>query len=283
MATIISARPERAAQHLNPLALARSLWQRRDLIRQFTRREIVGRYKGSVLGLLWSFVNPLVLLLIYTFVFGLIFQARWPGAADGDLSSFALLIFCGMTAFSVFSESVTRAAGLIVGVPNYVKKVVFPLEILPVCLLGSALFHGGVSLLILLLANLLLNGALPWTVVLLPLVALPLVFLSLGMAWFLASVGVFLRDTSYAIAPIMQVLFFATPIFYPIEAIPPVLRPLLAINPLAAVAENFRRVLLWGQAPDWPALAGWTLASAAVMLAGYAWFMQTKRAFADVI
>lgn len=283
MTTIISARPERAARYLNPLALARALWRRRDLIRQFTRREIVGRYKGSFLGLFWSFANPLVLLLTYTLVFGLIFRPRWPDAGDGSLGSFALVIFCGLIAFNIFSESVTRAASLITSVPNYVKKVVFPLEILPVSLLGSALFHALASLLILLIANLLLTGTLHWTLVALPLVALPLIFLSLGLAWFLASLGVFIRDTNYAVAPLVQVLFFATPIFYPLEAIPPRLRPIIALNPLTVIAENFRRVILWGTLPDWPALAIWLLVTGVLMLAGYAWFMRTRPAFADVI
>src|SRR3954463_7652271 len=145
MATLINARSESAPRYLNPIKMARSFWHHRNLILQFTRREIEGRYRASFLGLFWSFINPLVLLLIYTFVFGVVFKARWPNAKTGSLSEFAITLFCGLIAFNIFSECVGRAATLVVGVPNYVKKVVFPLEILPISALGAALFHAGIS------------------------------------------------------------------------------------------------------------------------------------------
>jgi lipopolysaccharide transport system permease protein len=283
MATLITARSEGVGQYLNPVAMARNLWRHRDLIRQFTRREVEGRYRGSFLGLFWSFINPLALLLIYTFVFGVVFQARWPNLKNNNLGEFALVLFCGLTAFNIFSECVSRAAGLIVAVPNYVKKVVFPLEILPISVLGSALFHGLVSLSILLVANLLISGTLHWTLLLLPLIMLPLVFLSMGLAWFLASMGVFIRDISYAVALAVQVLLFATPIFYSIDNIPARLQPIIRLNPLASIVEHFRRVILWGLTPSWPELALWLAATGALMLLGYTWFMKTKKAFADVI
>ena len=127
--------------YLNPIGLIKNLWQHQDLIRQFTFREIEGRYKGSLLGILWSVITPLVMLTIYTFVFGIIFRARWHGAKIDNLGQFAMVLFCGLTAYNIFSECITRAAGLVIGCPSYVKKVVFPLEILPVSVLGSALFH----------------------------------------------------------------------------------------------------------------------------------------------
>jgi lipopolysaccharide transport system permease protein len=283
MATLTPTRVSGVLHVLNPLTLADNLWRNRDLIRQFTRREIQGRYRGSFLGLFWSFINPLALLLIYTFVFGVIFKSRWPQSTNNTLGAFAVTLFCGLTAFNIFSETVNRAPGLIVGVPNYVKKVIFPLEILPVSTLGASLFHAGVSLLILLAASVVINGTLHWTVVLLPLVAVPLVFLTLGVAWFLASLGVFIRDIGYAIGLVVQVLFFLTPIFYPLDAVPPAFRPLILVNPLAPVAENFRRVIMWGDLPSWRGLALWILITGAAMVLGYAWFMKTKKAFADVI
>lgn len=283
MATVISARSESVLRYLNPLAMARNLWRQRDLIRQFTQREVEGRYKGSFLGLFWSFVNPLVLLLIYTFIFGVVFKARWPNAQTDSLSEFALTLFCGLIAFTIFSECVSRAPSLIVGVPSYVKKVVFPLEILPVSLLGSAIFHALVSLAILIVANLVVIGAFQWTIVLLPLVALPLVFLSLGFSWFLASLGVFIRDVGYTVALIVQVLFLMTPIFYPIENLPEPLQSIIRLNPLSSIVENFRRVLLWGWMPSWTGLGFWLLATGTLMVLGYAWFMKTKKAFADVV
>jgi len=283
MATMITARSESVLDYLNPVKMARNLWRHRELLRQFTRREIEGRYKGSFLGLFWSFINPLVLLLIYTFIFGIVFKARWPNAKTGSLSEFAVTLFCGLTAFTIFSECIGRAPSLIIGVPSYVKKVVFPLEILPVSLLGSAIFHGLISLGILLVANLLIIGSFQWTIVLLPLVALPLIFLSLGFGWFLASLGIFIRDVGYTVALIVQVLFLMTPIFYPIENIPGSLQPIIRLNPLSSITENFRRVILWGQMPSWIGLSLWLLVTGTIMILGYAWFMKTKKAFADVL
>jgi len=283
MATLSITRFGSVAQHLRPSTLVRNIWRHRNLIRQFIRREIESRYKGSFLGLLWSLINPLVLLLIYTLVFGVVFQARWPNAKIDNLTQFALVIFCGLTAFQIFSECINRAAGIILAVPNYVKKVVFPLEILPISLLGSALFHGTVSLSILVIANLMVNGTVQWTLVLLPLVALPLIFLSLGVSWFLASIGVYVRDINYAITLFVQVLFYATPIFYPLEALPLSFQTIMRFNPLASIVGNFRRVILWGQEPNWRELALWLFVTGILLMLGYAWFMKTKRGFADVI
>src|SRR3954447_12289891 len=283
MATMTTARSESVLHYLNPIAMIGNLWRHRGLIRQFTRREIEGRYKGSFLGLFWSFINPLVLLLIYTFVFGVVFQSRWPNAKTGNLSEFAITLFCGITAFNIFSECIGRAAGVVVGVPNYVKKVVFPLEILPVSTLGAALFHAGVSLAILLVANLLISGALPWTLVFLPIVILPLIFLSLGLTWFLSSLGVFIRDIGYTVALIVQVLFFLTPLFYAVENIPEPYRSIIQLNPLTSIIENIRMAVLWGSVPDAGATSLSILVSGAIMILGYAWFMKTKKAFADVI
>jgi lipopolysaccharide transport system permease protein len=283
MSTLITSRSESVLHFLHPIAMARNLWRHRDLIRQFIRREIEGRYKGSFLGLFWSFITPLVMLLIYTFIFGVVFKARWPNAKTSSLSEFAVTLFCGLTAFNIFSECISRAPSLIVGVPGYVKKVVFPLEILPVSLLGSAIFHGLISLGILLVANLLVTGSFHWTILLLPLIALPLIFMSLGFGWFLASLGVFIRDVGYTVSLIVQVLFLTTPIFYPIENLPESVQIVIRLNPLSSVVENFRRVILWGRLPSWAGLSLWLLATGASMVMGYAWFMKTKKAFADVI
>jgi lipopolysaccharide transport system permease protein len=268
---------------LNPLAAARNLWRHRALIAQFTRREIEGRYRGSFLGLLWSFITPLVMLLIYTFVFGVVFQSRWPQARTTSLNEFAVILFAGLIVFNIFSECVLRAPGLVVGVPNYVKKVVFPLEILPITALGAALFHAGVSLLILLGAHLLIGGALSWTLLLLPLVLLPLLMLALGVGWLLASLGVYIRDIGNVTGLLVQVLFFLTPIFYTAESVPEPFRGVLLLNPLSPVIEHVRRVTLWGELPDWGALSLGCLGGAAMMLLGYAWFRQTSKGFADVL
>lgn len=285
MTTVLTSRSDSVVHYLNPIALLRNLWQHRDLVGQFTRRDIEGRYRGSFLGILWSFITPLIMLLIYTFVFGVVFKSRWSGTGGGQtgLSEFAIILFCGLTTFNIFGEVVSRGAGLVVGVPNYVKKVVFPLEILPISALGAALFHAGISLTILLLAHLLLGGAIYWTLLLVPVVLLPLVMLTLGLAWLLASLGVFIRDIGYTVTLVVQVFFFLTPIFYQLEQIPQPYQRIAQLNPLANVVDHMRRVVLWGQTPDWPSYVMWLLIGGVAMILGYAWFMKTRKAFADVL
>ncbi len=282
--TVFSSKlPQGMTQYLNPIGLARNLWHHQDLIRQFTRREIEGRYKGSFLGLVWSIITPLVMLTIYTFVFGVIFRARWRGAKIDNLSQFAMILFCGLTAYNIFSECVTRAGGLVVGCPGFVKKVVFPLEILPVSVLGSALFHAAVSFFLLLSWDYFAFGILPWTLIYLPIVALPLIFLSLGCSWFLAGLGVFVRDINNAVSVVVQILFFLTPIFYSVQAIPEPYQSLVRWNPLTSILESFRCVLIWKTAPDWRAQGVWNILGGGFMLLGYSWFMKARRGFSDVI
>jgi lipopolysaccharide transport system permease protein len=279
----ITPRSEPLVRHLQPFALVGHLWGHRGLIWQFARREVEGRYRASFLGLLWSFVHPLALLLVYTWVFGIVFRARWPASRTSSLAEFALVLFCGLVVFNVFAECLSRAASLVVGVPSYVKKVAFPLEILPVSLLASALFHGLVSLALLLVCCRLVLGELPATVVLIPLVALPAAFLCLGLTWLFASLGVFLRDLTHLVPLLLQVVFFATPVIYPADAVPERFRAAVLLNPLAWVVETVRRLLFSGTLPDWRVFAVWAVVTAGVMVLGYAWFMKTKRGFADVL
>ena len=241
-----SQRKDTLLQYLDPVRLVSRLWQQRDLIVQFTIREIEGRYKGSSLGVFWSFAQPLLLLATYTLVFGVIFRSRWSGSSSHSLRESALIIFCGLIAFNLFGECVSRAAGLIVEVPNYVKKVVFPLEVLPVSVLGSALFHALVSLTVLSVGVLLTSQRFSVTLTLLPIVMLPVIFLSLGLTWFLAGLGVFVRDIRHLVSLAVQILFFMTPIFYSLEVVPQSLRPWIRINPLTSAVNNFRCVILWG-------------------------------------
>jgi len=267
----------------NPAKFLPALWRQRHLLAQLTWREITGRYRSSVLGLTWSFLTPLVMLGLYTFIFGVVFKARWPGAPTGSLAEFGLMLFAGLTAFSLFSECVTRAPGLIASSPNYVKKVVFPLEVLPVSVLGSALFHAAISLLMVVVAKQALIGGVSWTLLLTPIVVLPLVCLALGVSWFLASLGVFLRDIGHVVVLGTQMLLFLTPIFYPVSALPSRLQIIPALNPLAAVVENVRRVVIQDLQPDWRHWFLSLVAGLVVLCAGHAWFVMSKRAFADVI
>ena len=273
-----------AAQPTSLAALVKSLWRHRQLIVQMTRREVVGRYKGSAFGLAWSFFNPVFMLVVYTFVFSEIFKSRWGGiGADGNKTQFALVLFVGMIVLNLFSEVLNRAPGLILFNVNYVKKVVFPIEILPVVAMGATLFHGLISLGVLLAAFAIFNGYLQWTAMFIPLVILPLVILATGLAWMLASLGVFLRDVGQTIGIITTVLMFLSPVFYPVTAVPEAFRPFIMANPLTFIIEQAREVLIWGHLPDWMGLGSYTLAAVAIAWAGYAWFQKTRKGFADVL
>ena len=272
------------ARHPTSLvALASSLWRNRQLIVQMTKREVVGRYQGSALGLAWSFFNPVLMLAVYTFVFSVVFKARWGLGGEESKTQFAVVLFVGMIVHGLFAEVLNRAPGLILANVNYVKKVVFPLEILPVISMGAALFHGLISLGVLLIAFAIFNGYLHWTAVFTPLVLLPLVILTLGLAWMLTSLGVFLRDVGQTIGIVTTVMMFFAPVFYPVTALPEEFRPWLMANPLTFIIEQAREVLIWGHLPDWIGLGIYTLAATVVAWAGYAWFQKTRKGFADVL
>lgn len=273
-----------AGHPVSPLGMARDLWRNRALIVQMTRREVVGRYKGSAMGLAWSFFNPVFMLVVYTFVFSEIFKSRWGGVGgDESKTQFAVVLFVGMIVLNLFSEVLNRAPSLIISNANFVKKVVFPIEILPVVAMGAALFHTAISLGVLLAAFVMFNGHLQWTVFFAPLVFIPLIILTTGLAWMLASLGVFIRDVGQTIVIITTVLMFLSPVFYPVTAVPPAFRAFIMANPLTFIIEQARDVLIWGNGPNWPGLAIYTIAAVAVAWAGYAWFQKTRRGFADVL
>lgn len=275
-----------AAHPTTLTAMLRSLWGNRVLISQMSRREVVGRYKGSVMGLLWSFLNPLFMLVVYTFFFAVVFKSRWGAAPAGTEESktlFAVLLFVGMIVHSLFAEVLNRAPNLILGNVNYVKKVVFPLEILPVISMGTALFHSLVSVGVLLLVFFATNGYLHWTLVFLPFILLPLVIFTVGLAWILASLGVFVRDVGQSIGLGMTVMLFLSPVFYPVSALPESMRPWMLANPLTFIIEQARAVLIWGQQPNWTGLMIYTLVATFVAWLGYMWFQKTRKGFADVL
>ena len=272
-----------AGQPTSLIAMIKSLWSNRQLILQMTRREVVGRYKGSVLGLVWSFLTPILMLAVYTFVFSVVFKARWGTDGDESKTQFALVLFVGMIVHGLFAEVLNRAPGLILSNVNYVKKVVFPLHVLPVITMGAALFHASISLIVLLIAFVLFNGYLQWTAIFIPFVLLPLVILTLGVAWMLASLGVFLRDVGQTVGIITTVMLFLAPIFYPITALPEEIRPWIMANPLTFIIEEARKVLILGHMPDWAGLGVYTFAATAVASAGFAWFQKTRKGFADVL
>lgn len=274
-----------ATQPISPIALLRSLLHNRQLIIQMTKREVIGRYKGSVMGLMWSFLNPIFMLAVYTFFFSVVFKARWTGAGSIEESKtqFAVVLFVGMIVHGVFAEVLNRAPTLITSNINYVKRVVFPLEILPVVSLGAALFHSLVSLMVLLIAFVAFNHFLYWTIIFLPLVLLPLVIISLGFAWMFASLGVFLRDVGQTVGIFTMVLMYISPVFFPITAIPEKYRPIMMANPLTFIIEQAREVLIWGHLPDWLGIGIYTLIACAIAWLGFIWFQKTRKGFADVL
>ena len=272
-----------AAQPTSLVALGKSLWRNRQLIVQMTRREVVGRYRGSVMGLAWSFFNPILMLVVYTFVFSVVFKARWGTGGDESQTTFAIVLFVGLIVYNLFAEMAIRAPGLILSNVNYVKKVIFPLEILPVVGLCAALFHSLISLGVLLIAILLIKGSLVWTVIYFPLILVPLLIATLGIAWFLASLGVFVRDVGQTIGILTTVLMFLSPVFFPISALPENFQFWQKFNPLTFTIEQSRAVIIFGKQPDWAALTLYVLASLLVAWAGYWWFQKTRKGFADVL
>lgn len=269
--------------HFNsPFALIANLWRYRDLIVQLTRRDVLGRYRGSVLGITWSFFNPLFMLAVYTIVFSGVFGAKW-GVGGDSKAAFAIMLFAGMIVHGLFAEMLNRAPGLIFANMNYVKKVVFPLHILPIVVTGSAFFHTLISLTVLLLAFYAFNGHLPWTSVFIPLILLPLIILTLGLSWVLASIGVFVRDVQQAIGMITTALMFLSPVFYPISAVPARFRPFMLANPTTFIIEQVRAVLVYGKQPDWLGLGIYAVAALIIAWLGYLWFQKTRGAFADIV
>lgn len=265
-----------------PFEMFASLWRHRELIKASAKREVLGRYRGSFLGLLWSFFNPLFMLAVYTFVFSEVFKARW-GDSSESKTEFALVLFAGLIVFNLFAECINRAPSLILSNPNYVKKVVFPLEILPFVSLISALYHMFISLVVWLVAYVIFSGLPHPTVLLFPLIILPFVLLIMGLSWAFASLGVFLRDVTQFIGIVVTTLMFLSPIFYPASALPEDYRHILYFNPLTSVIEMTREVLYWGTLPDVALLGIYWLATAAIAWLGFAWFQKTRKGFADVL
>ena len=256
----------------------------RDLLRQMLTRNIAARYRGSALGFVWSFVHPLVMLAVYTFVFGIVFKARWGvEALEGNRAAFPMIMFCGMAVYNMFSESVNTSTGVVASSPSYVKKVVFPLELLPLCNVMTAFVFGLAWFVLLLLGTIFLLHKIPWTMLLLPVTLAPLFFLSAGISLLTASLGVYLRDMQQLVGIVTQILFFMTPIFYPIGIVPEKLRWILRVNPLSGLVEQTRELFLYGQVPNLLHSAILLVFSLVVFQLGLAWFVKTKKGFADVM
>ena len=261
----------------------KNLWQHRNLIGRMAWRDVVGRYKGSLIGLLWSFVNPVMMLIIYTFVFSVVFKARWGISVGDSEADFAIILFVGLVIHGLFAECVNGAPNVIVLNVNFVKKVIFPVEILPFVTVCAALFHTTISLVVLLCAQLFLNHHIPITAVLFPIILLPLLFCVMGLSWLIASLGVYFRDIGQLTAMFTIIMLYVSAVFFPISALPECYQSWLRLNPLAVLIEEGRKVLVFGQLPDFMVLSVLLVVGAFVAWLGFAWFQKTRMGFADVL
>jgi lipopolysaccharide transport system permease protein len=257
-------------------------WRNRTLATVLAKREVASRYKGSFLGVLWAVFNPVFMLSVYTFIFSVVFKARWGERSESQIE-FAFILFMGMIIFNFFSECFCKAPSLILSNANYVKKVVFPLEILSLVSIYTAMFHFFISLSVWIVLHFVLIGPVSYTAMFLPAVMIPLCFITIGLSWVLASLGVYLRDVSQVVTLLTTVLMFLSPIFYPITAIPESFRQYLYFNPLMPSFEQARAVMIFGEMPDWHMLGWYLLFGICVSWAGFYWFQKTRKGFADVI
>jgi lipopolysaccharide transport system permease protein len=263
--------------------LIASSWRHRQLTASLAKREVVGRYRGSLIGIAWSFFNPLLMLAVYTFVFSVVFKARWGVDLEQAPGGFALILFVGIIVHSILAECLGKAPALVLGNANYVKRVIFPLEVLPWVTLASALFHALISTVVLLVVRALLVHSIPWTAVFFPLVIAPYALLLLGLTSLLAAIGVYVRDIAQIVGIVTAALMFLAPVFYPITAIPAPYRWMLYLNPVTWVVEQSRAVLIAGQMPDWAGFGVYSLVAIAVAWFGFWCFQRARTGFADVL
>ena len=268
----------------NPMNITASLWRHHYLIGQLVRRDVLLKYKGSYLGIGWSFLYPLLLLIAFTLVFGGVFGGRWKGGESGGMHGLelALFIYCGLAVFTPFSEVISTAPRLLLGNQNFVKKIIFPTEILPLVSLLSASIHGTAHIILLLLAAL-LTGHSHTSMLLVPIVLLPVWLFTLGLAWLTTAAGAYVRDLAHGMPVLVQLLMFLSPVFYPLDSAPGFLRTLHAFNPLALAMEDMRRTVITGLPPDWNSWLFMLVIGLAFAALGYAFFVRCREEFADVL
>lgn len=264
---------------LNPLGMIRSLASNHYLLVQLIKRDVALRYRGAMFGVLWAFLNPLIMLGIFAFVFGGIFQARWPQQPEG--LPYWLILYSGLIVFNVFAETVSRSPGSVREYPSFVKKIVFPVVILPVVPLGAALVHGAFNLAVF-AAALTWTGHVSFGILLFPLLLAPLLLLALGLSWFLAAWGVFIKDMTQIVPVFVQMSLFLSPVFYPASTVPASLRPLFQYNPLGAVIEACRAAAI-GSDIHWHAWLAAMLFGLAATAIGHTFFQHSREEFADVL
>lgn len=271
------------AQQTLPARIAIDLVRNRHLIWQFLQRDIFVRYRGTFFGLFWSFLSPLIMLAVYVFVFGFVFKASFGHRANESTFEFGLALFCGLNLFNFFAEVVTRSPTLILQHPNFVKKVVFPLQILPVVATGTGLFHCLIAFLPLTIGLAIAHHQVPFTVLYLILFLIPLTLLTCGVSWIFAAIGVFFRDVQALLTAALTILMFTSAIFFPRSAVPEKWRVILDLNPMVHLIENARSSIIWGDTPYWRTYFVLLAGALLVAVFGYFVFDRSKPAFADVI
>ena len=266
-----------------PREIASTFWQHRRLLWQFTVRNIQARNKGSYLGVVWMVLNPLLMMALYSTVFGLIFNGRYGMTAGETAIDYALGIFLSLTIFQLISEVMSVSTSIILGNTNIVKKVVFPLEILPVAQVGASIYHFLLSISLVFLGMLIFGQSFTWLVALLPLILLPILLLSLGIGWFFAAVGVYVRDIGSLLQFLTLLLLYSSAVFYSLHYVPDPIYAVLKFNPVAHLIEQARKVVLWQQPLQFEPMLYAYLSAIAVFLVGYFTFRKLKPGFADVL
>lgn len=267
--------------NLSPIVFFKSVLRNRELLKSLIIRDIKSKYTGSFIGVVWLIINPVIMLAIYTFVFSIVFNARWTVNSESK-SEFALVLFAGMMIFNIFSECISRASTLILQNSNLVKKVVFPLELLAVVNLGSALFNFIISLVVWLILYSVIYGGLNSTLIFLPFYLIPYSLFVLGISWFMCALGVYLRDLAQIVNLSITVLLFMSPVFYPITALPEEFRNYLYINPMTYIIEAFRGIVYFDNI-SYEHLFFPVCLSIIIAWLGFAFFQKTRRGFSDVI
>jgi lipopolysaccharide transport system permease protein len=260
----------------------RPLTQHWHLLLQLSKRGIQSRYRGSVLGMFWSLLTPLLMLLVYSFVFSVVFKAKWnhPGAEDAN---FGVILFSGMIIHALFSEPMVLSSTSITSNTQYVKKVVFPLEIMAWSTIIVASFQALISFIILIVFMLFSGMAIHPTILLFPVVVAPLILFSVGLGWILSSLTVFVRDVAQLVGIVSIIALFISPVFYPVDRLPAIWQSLIYLNPISYIVDQMRRISIYGEMPDWTGLGIYTLVALLVAWLGLALFQRLRTGFADVL
>lgn len=262
--------------------MIKTIIKNRYLLGQLTKKDIELKYKDSVLGMLWSVIVPILMIVIYTFVFSVVFKPQWI-SETGNKFEFSLIMYCGLVSFNMLSDVMGRSSGLIAANVNYVKKVIFPLELLPVMVTLTALFNSCISLVVLVLAKLILTQSISPTLPLVIVTYIPLIIFTVGVSLILSAVSVYLKDIASVISVIITVLMYISPVFFSLESVPEKYRIICQINPMTYIIENFRNVVLYGLLPDWRYLLISLISAIVMAWLGSSIFRRAKEGFADVL